>query len=264
MPSETKSSKSRTRKGPSEHANDHPWTLKRGSSSSYYYEDDLWLSKPDKNNVFHWTRVTEKNIIHIPLQSKYDVKNIGDWEAESKVLIGDLSYDRPPKESNTPKKKKGFFSADLMDTKTGLKTGTWKVFVFINEQGNVARWITHAKGYKVSACSKKWSLAGGLGVDGGNIGVYNWSTLPDDAMIDPEFAEQLINGGSYFIFNNKQGFDTTSGWGDGSYPYYIMKKGKKIIGIQALFIPDIQLEEEKPSKVPEHIPKRCIKKKKER
>ena len=71
------------RKSPSDHAKDKKYMIRNGN------DNNLWVSKPDKNNVFKWSKVNAKNFISIaasiPLKLKYDYKSFYSFFKRLKV-----------------------------------------------------------------------------------------------------------------------------------------------------------------------------------
>lgn len=68
----------KSRVGPIEHANDHPWEFREGNDENDPFTDS-WVSKPDKNGIFKWKKIGEKkNMIEFELARKnpitYNIK----------------------------------------------------------------------------------------------------------------------------------------------------------------------------------------------
>ena len=73
---------------------------------------------------------------------------------------------------------------------------------------------------------------GSIGVDAGLAGFFNNKPDYNDAQWHA-FCEQILNGNAWIT---EDGFFTSSGYGDGSYPVKAFKLNGKIIALEIQFI----------------------------
>ena len=84
------------RKGPIEHAKDHPWEFREGFDEDEPFEDS-WVSKPDKNGSFKWRKIGhKKNMIEFEKARKnpdtYTIKyDYKDYYKQLKKIQKDLN-----------------------------------------------------------------------------------------------------------------------------------------------------------------------------
>lgn len=127
-----------------------------------------------------------------------------------------------------------------------IKKGKWKVEVLEDEEtSRNTEIITYHESYKGHIDSEKWKeFSFSVCVDSGQAGIFDTDIYPDSESTGEyedrktfygKCCELTLNGSNWGIVD-KGGIVSSSGWGDGSYPSYYVKKGNEIIAMRIVFI----------------------------
>lgn len=146
------------------------------------------------------------------------------------------------------------------------KKGIWKAFVVMNDSGGwgvrCAELIALHEELSPQLMSQLyWEKSSiDVGVDSGQAGIFDKSSFKNDSLIkeDPHFSRNHANeaGERWYAaccditLSDDQagvlpgGAVSSSGYGDGMYDCFIVKKGDEVVGVKIVFIGDDEDEDE--------------------
>lgn len=182
------------------------------------------------------------------------MQKLGTFQIENGVVISDPCY-----EFNVDEYKKGL---DIMKyfPKQYVMIGEWNGYVkYDDESGRVAILRTsHSSITDEETNNMEWQLCKGtLGVDSGQLGVFDSKYFKDDNIVgDYPLAKYITNlnekGQRFYAMCCQQTYDeknpkkragiipfgvvSSSGYGDGCYNYSVIKKNGIICGFEIVFI----------------------------
>ncbi|ARF12676.1 hypothetical protein Klosneuvirus_15_7 [Klosneuvirus KNV1] len=181
------------------------------------------------------------------------MQKVGSFQIENGIIISDPCYDFNVDEYNRSSDQKYF-------PKKYIMTGEWNGYVKYCDNGRIAELQTcHSSIDDNELTNAKWELCkGSLGVDTGQMGVFDSKYFKDDNIVgDYPIDKSMFNdfkekGDRYYAMccyqtYNKEnpkkqagiipyGVVSSSGYGDGSYNYSVIKKNGLICGFKIVFI----------------------------
>lgn len=182
------------------------------------------------------------------------MQKVGSFQIENGIVISDPCYDFNIDNYTRNSEQKYF-------PKKYTMVGEWNGYVKYNDNGRVAELQTcHSSINDNELTNAKWEKCkGSLGVDTGQMGVYDSKYFKDDNIVGNYPVDKTmltdfkqIPGDRYYAmccyqtYNKKEpqkqagvipyGIVSSSGYGDGSYNYSVIKKNGLICGFKIVFI----------------------------
>src|SRR5260221_12511870 len=210
--------------------------------------------KPEEGKTLCWQHITTTSMTTTTSTSSHKPKNPENkkihveflspktctFKIKDKVILGDPSYDKELCNDQILRNcRPGTWRAFWHQANFGDQKQNLKDFRCL-DLGIVCTNVTEEENKKSSWKEEPIGMFGGIAVDAGMAGIWNFELFPEET--DSEDEGSLYNRSQNIVEKSQagclpEGAVSASGWGDGIYPVYVMRGEKKeIIAIKITFI----------------------------